>query len=361
VMMQKLMHCLAALICVLSCAAFFRNQWLKILLSVSLFFYFTWWNIVGWSDNLLSESLSMSFMYLWFAALLFFIRKRSWPTALLLAVTGFLFSFTRDSWPYMILLVYAMLFLFFFRRGRALRFQSGLLLAVALITFFFQQHTAQIGERYKLPVFNSIAERISKDPEYIAWFREHGMPQSEQIVADFSHLRIDTREGQAFIYNRYEDSTYNPLMRWVVHDGKSVYSKFVLTHPSYFLLSDQSSQDRARIFSHSLNKYTLKQTGFFTNAENFFPLFSPWLILLLLILLVLIYWRWERSDHLLFPVLIGIMTLANVYLLYNADGLEVDRHLYITEVILQWNGILAVFFLAEAAYARYKSKRAIPA
>lgn len=360
VIMQKVVYCLCSLLFVRSLLGFIKSSLVRIILAASLFFFFTWWNIVGWSDNLLSESLSMSMMFLWFAAILFFIRKQSLSSLVILAIVGFFFSFTRDTWPYIILFTYLVLFAFFYRRERIMRLRLLGLCLFAVGTFFFQQYTADVGERYKLPVFNSIAERISKNQEYLDWFRQRGMPQADQLVKDFGSMHIDTRPGQAFIYKRYEDSTYTDLFNWVVKDGKSVYTTFVITHPAYFFMMDQSAQERARIFSVGDTKYTLREAGFYANAGNVFPLFNSWLILGLLLVLVLIYRQWNPSLHLLFPALICLACIVNVYLSYNADALEVERHLFITQIILEVIGIVSVCSILDAMILRFSKRPPSP-
>ena len=140
--------------------------------------------------------------------------------------------------------------------------------------FFAQNYTSNVGERYKLPVFNSIAGRVSKNDAYLSWFKNEGMPQGDVLKKDFKDVMVDSDIGRPIIYKRYIDSTYTELFSWVTKDGKSTYQKFLLTHPSYFFLQDLSTEYiKENLFSHDLTYYD-KAAGFFTNAENVFPIFN---------------------------------------------------------------------------------------
>ncbi len=59
--LQKIFYCLSVGVFVVSVLRYVTHYFLQLLVSLALFFFFTWWNIVGWSNNILSESISFSF------------------------------------------------------------------------------------------------------------------------------------------------------------------------------------------------------------------------------------------------------------------------------------------------------------
>lgn len=358
VILQKVLYCLSALIFVYAVLQFIKNLILKVFISVALFFYFTWWNILGWSDLLLSESFSMSFMILWFASIAIFMKKKSWFTVIIMLVSGFLFSFTRDSWPYIILFTYSIMACYYFITEKQLRFKLSIIWVFGLTTFLFQQQTARVGLRHTLPVFNAIAERVAEKDEYLNWFTQNGMPQAEQLKDDFRGYFLDSRnDGLIRIYKRYADGTYNPLFDWIQKNGKNVYSKFVLTHPSYFFLLDQTEEEKERIFCHSLKIYIQPGLGFFANAGSVFPLFNGWLVCILATILVAVFIKVRNKQELLYPFLLLVLCGANALLSYNADSLEVERHLFVTQIIMQLIGILCCFIILDLLIEKIKNRR----
>ncbi len=61
---QKAFYCFSVGVFVVCVLRFLAHHVLKLVMALVLFFFFTWWNIVGWSNNILSESISFSFFLL---------------------------------------------------------------------------------------------------------------------------------------------------------------------------------------------------------------------------------------------------------------------------------------------------------
>ena len=130
ILLQKIIYCISVIFLVFSILVYLSKKWIKLLALFILLYFFTWWNIVGWTSNILSESLSLSLMFLWFAVILFYYKKQSWVIlSILIFVTIFL-SFTRDTWPYIILL-------FSIINIIILKFYSKVLLKQSIVFFIF--------------------------------------------------------------------------------------------------------------------------------------------------------------------------------------------------------------------------------
>jgi hypothetical protein len=71
---------------------------------------------------------------------------------------------------------------------------------------------------------------ILTDPGELAWFRAHGMPDPSGLVP---HLRSspsdDDFKGYFSFFNAYRSNA--DLTRWVEHEGRRVYTQYVLSHP----------------------------------------------------------------------------------------------------------------------------------
>lgn len=350
---QKAFYCFSVGVFVVSVLRFLAHHVLKLVMVLVLFFFFTWWNIVGWSNNILSESISFSFFLLWLSALFGFIVKRNWVwTILLMSITLF-FSFTRDTWPYLILMSFVGIALFD-AYNKHLSRKMIVLVMFSLVLFVFQGHTVSVGKRSALPVFNTLAGRIVQNEEHLNWFVKEGMPQADQLRSDFKGIAIDTQDGKQVLYKRYTDSTYTVLFDWVKENGKSKYQKFLITHFQYFILNDQTLQQLDRIFAYNHYGYYQVPQKFFHNADNVFPLFNSY-VALVLVLVCVIMWYKFREIHLLFPAFICMLLIANVYLSYNADTMEVERHLYITRIGIEMMSLLSLGFLTHIFLKHRKS------
>ncbi len=346
IFLQKAVYSISVLAFIYSFLMYLSNRWVKLMTFYILLYFFTWWSIVGWTENILSESLSMSFMFLWFTVILYYYKKQSLFSFFILVFITFLFSFTRDTWPYIILLFSLINLLLVKFNGKNLLKQSAIFLLFSVSVFFIQNYTASRGERYKLPVFNSIAERVSKKDEYLLWFKNEGMPLADKLKADFKNINIDDEENRQIVYSKYDDSEYKPLFNWIVKDGKKVYQKFLLTHWSCFFLSDQDSEQKNRIFCSNLQGYTKKPEGFFLNADATFPYFS-FLSCVIFITLALVLILLKRDVIFLFPISLAILFTANALISYNADALEVKRHLFITQIVLEFICLTSLFLILD--------------
>ena len=356
VLFQKFFYCLSVFTLILCLNLFIVNYLLKTLCSLSLLFFFTWWNIVGWSDNPLSESISISFMLLWFAAILWYYYKSTWLSITTLALCSVLLSFTRDNWPYPILLFFiSNLVLNLCLKKKRIKADSFFVF-FSLVVFLFQSYTMKIGERNVLPIFNSIAVRITQNTEYLDWFEKEGMPARSTLVKNFTGVSAETNKGVEAVYSGYGDSSFTKLFEWIKKDGKVAYQKFILTHPTYFFLADQTKEEAERLFAYNVYKYYPKPKGFFANADNFFPIFGNYVSLLLLLVSTYVYFRLKEVVYLT-PLIFGTLTLINALIVYNADALEVKRHMINTVICRELLCIVSVFFIIDY-FIKFNKQRA---
>jgi len=341
IQLQKFLHALCTFFLCYVVFLYIRKTQVKIIFAVLWYFLMSWWNIVGWTHALLSESLSITFMFFWIASFLLFMKKRNFISIIFHILITILFSFTRDSWPYIIVLfylIYAVIAIFWDKKIRA-----GVIsfLVVGCVIFWVQQKSAQIGQRYRLPVMNNIVYRILPDEEYLKWFTDRGMPCAEELTKKYSNLAYFSK-----IYSLYHDSTLTKFSDWVAADGKSIYSKFLITHPSKLLLLNEKPKDLKRIFAYNLH-YTGPVRGYSWISQSVFPFFNTIAILLLNGILIFLFFKEKRLVW-VFPTVLMIIFTANAFMLYVADSLEVERHLFITNIVIQFLGILIVTFILDS-------------
>ncbi|MDB5273106.1 MAG: hypothetical protein JWO58_1473 [Chitinophagaceae bacterium] len=341
---QKLIHSLSTFFLAYALLQFIKAPVLKFLWLIGLYALMSWWNIVGWTIILLSESLSMSLLFCWLASFLLFLKEKTGPYLLLHILLTLLFSFTRDTWPYILIAFYGLTTVLFYIEQKELLKKTVVLFVFSCLLFFTQQYTSENGKRHRLPITNSIIMRIIPNQEYMQWFIEHEMPCSDSLGKNFSHINFHDASKLA-VYALYNDTTYNEFHHWAMHEGKNTYMKFLITHPSFFFLLEEKGADLQNILAYNLF-YAGPPRGYTNFIESYLPLFNIWTVLLLSLFLILIF-SWKRKIILLIPVVLAIVFFLNVLLSYNADAFEVDRHLFITTIMIQLIGLIAVILVLD--------------
>jgi len=92
-------------------------------------------------------------------------------------------------------------------------------------------------------------------------------------------------------------------------------------------------------------------------AEKIFPFFTPVSVVISAILLMLIFLK-RKDQWLLYPVIMAVIFAINIFLLYNADAMEVERHLFITMVMVQFISIWAYSLILDECVRRIR--KALP-
>ncbi len=351
IVLQRLIHTITIFILAYALAIFLKNVFLKYIIIFLVYFLMSWWNILGWSSILLSESLSISFMFLWIATFLLFLKNKIWYNFLLHLVIVLLFSFTRDTWPYILTVFYLLLLIITYLYSRDLIKWIIPVLASCLIIFIVQNRSSSIGNRTKLPLMNTILVRILPDANYLSWMQNKGMPMAERLHQEFKDIDIKNDSCRIKVYEFYNDTTYNHFFNWVNTKGKRTYINFMITHPGYFFLFKESRQDLKRIFAYNLFEYTGSVKGYSFGANYVFPLFNLVSIIILVGIIILIFRKSKKIIHIL-PSVYFIILICNIFLTYNADALEVERHLFITHIFIQFIGIYSVMLIFDYYFAK---------
>ena len=90
-MLQKFVYCICVISLLVTLLNYIDQKKLKIITLYTLLFFFTWWNIMGWSNLPLSESLSISLMLLWFSSILFYYKEQGSLSFITLIIVSFFF------------------------------------------------------------------------------------------------------------------------------------------------------------------------------------------------------------------------------------------------------------------------------
>jgi len=280
-------------------------------------------------------------MFLWIASFLLVFSKRTKISILFHILITVLFSFTRDSWPYILIVFYGMFIIIALLWDKKMVKTSVVFLLLSCSIFVVQQKSAQIGQRYRLPIMNNVVFRILPNKEYLQWFSDKGMPCVNLLKKNYSNL-----DAYEKIYPIYTDATLLKFSDWAGNEGRPIYTKFIMTHPSYLFLLNETPSNLNRIFAYDIG-YTDEVRGHSLLSQYIFPVFNTLIILLLNVFLVYLFFKEKRIIWLLPTVLIAIFTF-NAFLLYIADSMEVERHLFVTNIMIQFVGILSVCFILDS-------------
>ncbi len=221
IVLQKAVHFLAGLLLSLSILLFINTALIKYLTGLALLPVFVWWNILGWSQQLLSESLSFSLLVIWLSTFLFYMRYRGIAYLITHLIFLVLLAFSRDSWPMALIFFYGVHGLFDFLFNRRLVKATSLMFLCAVLAFFIQQYAVQRGERHKIPVLNNIAVRILEHDSYLQFFTERGMPLADTLKKELAGIDLRDHNNREHLYKIYNSERYLPLHNWLAQNGRA--------------------------------------------------------------------------------------------------------------------------------------------
>jgi len=314
--------------------------------------------IGGWNVCLLSESLSLSFLALFVAALIRLYHRPSILGSMALALAAALLALTRDQMAYFVpACAWLMVpFTFLYRKEQPGRMTHFLVFAgFATVLFLFASHTSRIGKRHQFPLLNVFCQRVIEDPEHTDWFRQRGAPIDALIDA-----RHDWRGEWASSHDwaLYREPEYQSFRTWVVEEGRGAIGLFLLSHPIYTFRTVWEA--RGRILRPDLSGYTGRGPQTIVNrlATSLWKPFSNWVWLVIVVGYGVMVFS-HRLEPM--PIVMVAAALAIGILVFHADAMEVERHSLSVGVAVQ----LAVWIMLvgmlpplwRAARARLKQAR----
>lgn len=338
IIIQKTFLLLSAFSLVLVLSILLSSLSSRLVLTTAIHALVNWWHISGWSLLLLSESLASSFFMLWLASFLWYLHKK-WNYILVLhLIILLLFSFTRDNWPYLLLPFYSLFIIFSIWKNRQLLKISISGFVLMLIIFFSQQAAADYGHRYRLPIMHNLLVRVMPNGKWWEWFGKEGMPQQAELKDAYWGIQSDDKK----MFNLYNDKKFQPFFDWVDTKGKSAYMKFMILNPGYSLLSFEKKENLQKITASKLYYYG-QSPAYAKVFDYIFPLFH-WLWIIIM-LPVLIYAFFKNFDAYFTSLLILLLVfLLHTLILYNADTYEVERHMFINQLV--WHLLCFMTLLA---------------
>ena len=307
--------------------------------------------IIMWDYLIISESISISIMVLFFASAILLIEKWTWRRLFLFGMIGLLFVFTRDAFAYFLLIIAIGLFalMLFFPNKR--RF---LLVGIYFLFLFFCSNTlASASLRLYPSLLNTIGMRILPNLEYVEYFQMRGMPIDAALLErSGKHLHAD---NNALV----TDPRFKKLLDWVRENGRREYVRFLWFYKADAL--QNVFQDVQLLINPDLYYYTA--TGFKPILKNvrFEEILYParfglfiFLVANLLAAASSVWAFYERKYMWLLPVFLILLAYPQAVFIWNADANEIGRHSLYHNI--QWRLGLWVLILYAIDFVMEKKK-----
>jgi hypothetical protein len=344
----------------LAVAANMRHKWLGPLAFGLVLLFSLSLDISLWDRLMLSESISFSLFALLLAAWLFLeLMPARWLRQLVgyfylvfICLISVLYSFARDSNIYF-LAVSAGFFtlMLIIKKTRPETRKHYIIYVIFIMALFIVQNISfQRGDRWVPHVYDNLARRIVSDPQGLAYFKAAGMPVNEKL--------LNTPDQATYEYTKVfmQDPDMQSLRDWVNAKGQSTYYRYIITHPAVSILAPIGH------FGNIINGGNLEYRYPRYPYQPIPPLLAAldnriyprqWWGLIFISGLVLaggwLYLTKRDSAHPAWlVVLLLVLTIIPLLFIYwNGNPLEIERHVIQLGVQYRLGGWMAVILLVD--------------
>ena len=258
-------------------------------------------DVLAQTAVILTESLSISFFVLTLAALLILLQKPSLAAGLAFVLLAVFWGLIKESNGLMLGATAVLLGL-----GGLLARRRAHLLAAALAlfcAFLLFQGFSNLGDRWRFPLLNVIAQRVLTDPQKLDFFATQGMPVTPAL------LKLTGQWGYSNDHAFVNAAELRDFQEWLARSGKATFYRYLLAHPASTL------SDPLRHLGQMLSP-----------ADN--PLAPAaallWLPLLLVSLQRLLQIPREALHW--FCLAFLLLVYAQFFVAWNGDAMEIERH-----------------------------------
>lgn len=282
-------------------------------------------HLASWDYVMMTESLSVSWFVLFLALGIWLAQREAWRVykVILLLITGIFLAFTRDTNAYLLLMLAGLLTLatlFRWTKPRTL-----ILVAFFIFTFFINNYTSEIGERWVFPLNNIVGRRILVNNAAMNYFESCGMPITPELLA----LANTFANGQDRAF--YEDPALKDYRVWLGENGKSCYMKWLLSNPIHSV-GEALTQFESLIRFDKLDKFFSRK---YDPVIPYYvePLIYPvkfilalWNILTIVALLAIWKRAWNANPLWGIYILLCLPILPHLFITWHGDAMAPERH-----------------------------------
>jgi hypothetical protein len=260
----------------------------------------------------------------------------------------------REANAYIAVMVaFALVVIGFMQRTLKVYWLLSLLIGVSFL-INYQLSAAYALPRWALPLAEVITKRILPEPEYLEFFASNGMPVTPELMALSGRWAIS--DGYAVVNN----AKLGKFEKWLYTEGRNVYIKFLLTHPSYTIDSPLENIEVLLADDYfegiPVPKYTPalpKVANEILYPEGCFRLYL-WLSLFVS---GFIFAASLRENKKVYWVVFFTLLLAipHLYLIWHGDALDVARHAVIANVQFHLSVWLLIILYLDGVFGKLKS------
>jgi hypothetical protein len=310
--------------------------------------------VQAWNHAGLSESFSISMMIVILALFIGLLQR--WRLSFFLFLIFFftLWLSIHEVNLYLGLLASSILFIIGLTRKN---YRTFLILSFCIVTMAaVNSYLSSLYAlpRWALPVAEVITKRILPVPEYREYFSNQGMPVTPELMA------LSGRWANSDNYAILNSRQLRDFSKWLFMDGKTVYTRFLITHPIYTLTLPlvNVSEMLAVDFSQLIPGYRPALPAIVN--ELFFPVRWFWFYLGLSVVFIgIILWKQRREGSRAFwlIVLFIIISIPYLYLAWHGDALDLARHAAVANIQFHLGTWLLFVFYLDKRLAFLLSKR----
>jgi hypothetical protein len=267
-------------------------------------------DVLDYDLTILSESISTSLFILLVSSAIFMVRKWSIFSIILFGSIAFLWGLTKET-NGLILIMLSVIFMIWGlivkSKSRLLALSVFLLVAAMLFRGF-----SNLGERWRFPLLNNIAQRILPDEEGLAFFVQNGMPVNETLM-DLTYGWGHSND-KAFL----NSPALRDFQGWFLDKGQTTYIKYLFRFPEKSFFAPLQNFP-ALISNHEGSLHNPLY------PNHWHPLVA---ILYFFLLSISIFFLIRHTDQSMLWLLTIYLLLVypQAFIVWNGDAMEVTRH-----------------------------------
>jgi hypothetical protein len=237
------------------------------------------------------------------------------------------------------------------RRHRQTAEAAAVLGMSLLIVALIAEVPALSSQRNITNIVDNLVVRVFPYPSRVAWFAEHGMPDSAEVDS----LAADTPKvpGTAPVVGpQLQSAEFAPLQAWINAHGTATYTLWLFEHPGFLIGAPFAKPPLTFNDASGVIAFYAAPNRLSTNVldDIIFPSFWGEIIMLAIALV----FAWRRSifrPEIWVVAIIGAIGPVAMLLAWQGDGQEVTRHMVEGSIETRL-GILLVLLIAALAGSR---------
>ena len=318
-----------------------------------------------WTHHLLTESLTFTLLA-WILIFLheFILSSKKVYLYLLLFVLLY-YSTIRDVnafYTITFIVTFIVLYLYKYFHKRTLFVATILVLSALLFSTYSANNsgTTYLTKRWTFSFFNLTGFRFLPNEEVLTYMKKNGMVENDALLRK-KNIWASRKDDKGLGW--YNDPELEQFRRWAMSSGKSVYTKFLITHPSYTFGSIYSNYKTIFHIDSNLKPYYLK--GYKTDSIfsystikniTFYTYLSALIILIFLLSLILRKNIFNKNTVPFLTLLIPIWLLTIIT--YHGDAMEVSRHTLIVPILLKVTLFMIAYVFGNELFVKMAAKDA---